>query len=132
MQSKLKKLQLKDDEQLIYEEDKITVLSETKPRASKYIGSMITITNYRIILSQKMLIGGYQIRYMINIKDNGPDFKIKGGYVTCNSAKEDIKIENGNKTSLKIKTSGGAWVGILNVYVKNAESVIELINRDML
>jgi len=127
IQSKLKKLQLKDDEQILYEEDKIMVLAETKPRATKYIGSIITLTNYRIILSQKMVFGGYQIRYVINIKENGPDFNIRGGYITCNSKKEDIHFENETKPVIKIKTSGGSWVGILNVYVKDAQSVSEMI-----
>lgn len=127
IQSKLKKIRLKEDEKFIYEEDKIIVLAETKPRATKYFGSVITITNFRILLSQKMLFGGYQIRYVINYKDKGPDFNIKGGYVTCNTNKEDIRFENGKKSVIKIKTSGGSWVGILNVYVKDSESVTEMI-----
>ena len=31
------------------------------------------------------------------------------------------------KPVIKIKTSGGSWVGILNVYVKDTESVIKMI-----
>ncbi|MCP4180704.1 MAG: hypothetical protein GY756_23335 [bacterium] len=125
--SKLKKIQLKENEKFIYEEDKIIVLSDTKPRSTKYPGSMITITNFRIILSQKMLFGGYQLRYVINIDDTGPDFNIKGGYIKCNSDKEDIHFENNKKPVIKIKTSGGNWVGILNVFVKDPKSVIEMI-----
>ena len=37
-------------------------------------------------------------------------------------------FENEKKPVIKIKTSGGKWVGILNVFVKNAESVKEMIN----
>jgi len=127
METKLKKLQFAEGEELIYEEDKINILAETKPRATKYINSMITVTNFRIILAQKMVFGGYQIRYVIDYSDRGPEFSIKGMYVSCKTTKEDIQFIDDGKPVMKIKTSGGSLVGIINVFIKDPESVITMI-----
>ena len=91
---------------------------------------MITITNYRIILSQKALFGGFQIRYNINIRNPGSDFSISVLYVTCNAEKQDIKLIKDKKTYVQIENSGGALVGIIDVYSEHAEEIVDIINSN--
>ena len=131
MDTKLnKKIKFSEDEIIKYEKDKIIVFANTKPRSTKYFGSMITITNYRIILSQKMLFGGYQIHYIIHMKGDGSNFSIKGGYISCISSKENIKYINDKKSYIQIVTSGGALVGILDVYVNKPKEVLKIIEQN--
>ncbi|MBN1525534.1 MAG: hypothetical protein JW904_13725 [Spirochaetales bacterium] len=121
------KFTFQDDEILYYEEDRVTILSNTSPRSTRYIGAMITITNYRIIISQKMLFGGYQIRYIINIGEAGPNFSISGGFVTCSTKKQNIRLIEEKKTYIQIETTGGAWVGLLDVYSGTPQEIMSVV-----
>jgi hypothetical protein len=77
MNSKLgNKISFHSDKAVIYEENKIKVTADTRPKSALYINSMTTVTNFRIILSQKMLFGGYQVRYVISVNNAGPEFGI--------------------------------------------------------
>jgi hypothetical protein len=131
METKLgKKIKFHENENIVYEKDKINFSANTKPKAAQYYNSMITITNFRIILSQKMLFGGYQIRYVIDMNNSGPDLSIRGGYISCNSGKDTVREINNKKSYIQIETSGGGWVGVLEIFVGNTLGIMGAINTN--
>lgn len=75
-----------------------------------------------------MVFGGYQIGYVINMRDWATTFCIKGGHVTCSVNKSGIELMKEKKAYVRISTSGGNWVGKLNVYLKEPEMVMKHTN----
>ncbi len=95
--STLKKLVTLQGEEIIFEETKVKVEQKGGPRTAVFYNSIVRVTNMRIIIAQKVLLGNtHVLRHVMNYSGFSSETDLKKtlarGYVVSDIFKSDMKI----------------------------------------
>jgi hypothetical protein len=96
----LDRLEYGQDEKIVYEEYPVRVKDAYRSRSTTYPNSRVIITNYRIILAQKILLSKkFTINFLINFGDtSGLSVQArKGIYRIYEVSRNDISAEQADK-----------------------------------
>lgn len=144
--STLEELQLWNGERILFEESPVETETVMPPRGNTlFINCFIRLTNYRIIVAQKVLLSGkYTLRYVIHITD-APGFPVGGastmppvlktGYVTFRITRNEISAQSeSDKPFIRILpgASGPLLSGIpkaLKITLNRYSDFMDALNR---
>jgi len=100
--STLDKLAALQGEEVLFEEPGLRVEQAGAPEITVFINSLVRVTNHRIVIAQKTLLGNkYPLRHVITYdrmkRDTDLSETLKKGYITMEIDKSLVKVHDGTE-----------------------------------